>query len=330
MKFKKTEFPSISSRFKKADAKFRDKNINKLLKEAVKWNVEGLDEVIKELLNLKNEDYYKKLHDAYKIRNKICSPDAILNNTEALNIRLLRVAFENLSYPTINLPPLTSLINSKMTATTYTFLECIYYTNVERILESEDVEQIYYSGLDERIAFALDKFDKASNVPQPTAEYFQKMKKLKWKNKKSKKIFKRLESVKTDVGDSIFGIRPINFPATEKAFLIFLSGCSAVNNDRDKINETDVIKAYKTYFKLMKSDLTKYKAKKELLTWKPQSGHLICEECGNYYRLKAGEKPDDFECCQCGGKLTYYDINEFTLKKAMQKGLKTGKNNAMK
>jgi hypothetical protein len=33
--------------------------------------------------------------------------------------------------------------------------------------------------------------------------------------------------------------------------------------------------------------------------------YLICEKCGGYYKLKKGEKPNDFETCECGGTLRY-------------------------
>jgi len=33
--------------------------------------------------------------------------------------------------------------------------------------------------------------------------------------------------------------------------------------------------------------------------------HLVCEKCGGYYELQEGESPEDFESCQCGGKLRY-------------------------
>ena len=33
--------------------------------------------------------------------------------------------------------------------------------------------------------------------------------------------------------------------------------------------------------------------------------YLICEKCGGYYKLKEGEKPDEFEACECGGSLKY-------------------------
>ncbi|MCZ3366767.1 MULTISPECIES: TIGR04086 family membrane protein [Methanobacterium] len=33
--------------------------------------------------------------------------------------------------------------------------------------------------------------------------------------------------------------------------------------------------------------------------------YLICKKCGGYYKLKEGEKPDEFEACECGGTLRY-------------------------
>lgn len=35
--------------------------------------------------------------------------------------------------------------------------------------------------------------------------------------------------------------------------------------------------------------------------------YVTCEKCGGYYELADGESPDDFEKCQCGGKLKYTD-----------------------
>ena len=33
--------------------------------------------------------------------------------------------------------------------------------------------------------------------------------------------------------------------------------------------------------------------------------YLICEKCGGYYKLKEGEKPEEFEACECGGSLRF-------------------------
>lgn len=35
------------------------------------------------------------------------------------------------------------------------------------------------------------------------------------------------------------------------------------------------------------------------------NGYLICEKCDGYYKLQDNESPDDFESCQCGGKLIH-------------------------
>lgn len=34
-------------------------------------------------------------------------------------------------------------------------------------------------------------------------------------------------------------------------------------------------------------------------------GYLICEKCEGYYELQPGESPEDYDQCQCGGKLKY-------------------------
>jgi hypothetical protein len=35
--------------------------------------------------------------------------------------------------------------------------------------------------------------------------------------------------------------------------------------------------------------------------------YLICKSCGGRYDLKPSELPGDFENCQCGGELEFYD-----------------------
>ncbi|WP_414470213.1 hypothetical protein [Methanobacterium sp. ACI-7] len=31
--------------------------------------------------------------------------------------------------------------------------------------------------------------------------------------------------------------------------------------------------------------------------------YIVCEKCGGYYKHQEGESPEDFDSCQCGGKL---------------------------
>lgn len=65
-------------------------------------------------------------------------------------------------------------------------------------------------------------------------------------------------------------------------------------------------------------DSTPEAQKKERYVW--------CKECQGYYKLEEDESPDDFESCQCGGKLIYAEKPQgepFTLEqeiKPVQKG----------
>jgi hypothetical protein len=34
-------------------------------------------------------------------------------------------------------------------------------------------------------------------------------------------------------------------------------------------------------------------------------GYLECDNCRGYYELQDGESPEDFNECECGGKLLY-------------------------
>lgn len=38
---------------------------------------------------------------------------------------------------------------------------------------------------------------------------------------------------------------------------------------------------------------------------KTKKGYLVCDDCGGYYELKREESPQDFEACECGGKLKH-------------------------
>lgn len=41
-------------------------------------------------------------------------------------------------------------------------------------------------------------------------------------------------------------------------------------------------------------------------------GYLICEKCKGYYKLRPDESPKDFsDTCECGGKLIYYEMDNF-------------------
>ena|GEM_PF-6126844 len=265
--------------------------------------VEGLDELIREIKNLKNLENYEKLLKASK--DERYDSSVSLNRGQMHQVPLLRLAHENLGHSTVKIPILTDLISFKELKTIYFFIECFYYINIERKLKLEDIQKIYFARLDERIISALDKFDEVSDVPKPTKEYIQKLKQIKWASEESKNFFKKIRHVMMYISLTVFSSLPMRFTGTEMFFNVLLAGCNAVNDDRDMITKEDMVIAYGTYLKLMKTDIPKLID--EIGVEPGKLGYLICKKCRRYYQLQLGELPDDFtKDCECGGKLRYY------------------------
>ncbi|HOI39238.1 MAG TPA: hypothetical protein PL168_00760 [Methanobacterium sp.] len=53
--------------------------------------------------------------------------------------------------------------------------------------------------------------------------------------------------------------------------------------------------------------------------------YLVCEKCWSYYELQEGESIDDFDSCECGGKLAFtddYEIIKQVKKAILEKKIK--------
>ncbi|HMK53256.1 MAG TPA: hypothetical protein VK444_00580 [Methanobacteriaceae archaeon] len=49
---------------------------------------------------------------------------------------------------------------------------------------------------------------------------------------------------------------------------------------------------------------------KSLIFQNYTEGYLVCASCNGYYRLDRNESPTDFESCECGNPLEYFDTME--------------------
>jgi hypothetical protein len=141
----------------------------------------------------------------------------------------------------------------------YSFLGYIYYLNNNRKLNREDLDKIEKGDFANKILLAIDDFDNVTNTPKPSADFFKKLGEVKWEDKRTKKFFDSITNLHFVMAFNTWGGENVawDFPATEKAFLGLLSGCSAVLDERERINSADVIRAEKTYLKLIDTDLTK-------------------------------------------------------------------------
>lgn len=302
---------------KKADMKDRERgqeSLKKLFNYLKNCKIEGLEDMLSEIEDLSKTRVYNKLIKT-TINDQIVPGTRSYTLEEATRVRILKLARDNLRIS----DPLTRLFSSsniypKFVVTIYTFIGSIYYINIGRQTNWDDSLNILFSGLDERLIFALDDFDTVNfdDLPKPTPEFFQELRKVRW-NKKAKKLYDKLTALMHEIMDLVLdypGLTewPSTYRSTEDLFIHLLAGCSAVNDGRLEIEAGDVVMAYRTFFKLIKTDVTKYKAIPERVQgMKEYGGCLVCQDCGGYYQLQPGEFPEDFDRCQCGGKLEYYD-----------------------
>jgi len=130
--------------------------------------------------------YLKK---KYEPGIKYFGEDVILKE-DSLRTPLQKLAFKNMRKPKHR--PLINFLKFFMM---YTFLESIYYINIDQKLNHQDYDNIYFSGLDNRIILKLDKFDADTEVFEVTAEFFKNLLKVNWDDKKTKNFCFRRTTV---------------------------------------------------------------------------------------------------------------------------------------
>lgn len=155
--------------------------------------------------------------------------------------------------------PIAPLIVAKDVMVTYTVLYDLYSISLDRDFTSDELHNIFYGHMATRILLMLDDFDSTRKTPEPTTGFFKRLGKVKWQDKKAKKLFNHIQGIRfmlmhnkwkgTEGPSSTFRV-------TEKAFIKLLSGCSAVIEGRDKIDTFDVIRANQTYLKLINTDIS--------------------------------------------------------------------------
>ncbi|MDP3485836.1 MAG: hypothetical protein Q8S06_10090, partial [Methanobacteriaceae archaeon] len=105
--------------------------------------------------------------------------------------------------------------------------------------------------------FYLLDFDRIEENPEITNDFFQKLKKIKWENRKTKDFYSRMERVLRFHAFNGYGVKEASFLTTQMDIILFLSGCSSVKENRQKIITEDVLIAYKTLFKIIRTDISK-------------------------------------------------------------------------
>jgi hypothetical protein len=272
-------------------------------------NVLGLPEILNEIQETWNSGLYHNFMLAFEERQMKSRP---LTFEELAHDKLSILAATNL--PATGLK---STVTGKTSLNLFNsmnpIIETAYYLNTDRPYTWNDMLNLAFSDLKTRLIFALDKFDELEDVPEPTAEFFQKLKETQMISEQTIDFELKIGLVLMHIEGELFGGMGFknsveDYWPTMSLFNQFLAACNAVKHNREEIIDEDIIRAYKTFFKLIKTDVTQYKAIPELVQSmdenNPDYGDiLICKNCGCYYKLEQGESINDFESCQCGGEL---------------------------
>jgi|GEM_PF-2248687 hypothetical protein len=247
----------VSETFKRWSQESADKDLeNKIAGlEGIVNEIEGLKDIICQIKRLNESNIYKSLINSYKIKNKIYKNE--VRREDFFKAPMIRSAKQVLTNVFIvRFPPFKGVVFNEF-PNKYRFFEYFYYMNTNKPLSTEDMRNIYFGGLDERVFLLLDCFDDFEKTLTSKTEFFQKLKRVRWQ-KPSRNLFHKIDSTMGRIGDALCGYSL--FGSYEQLFVEFLCFCAAVSDDRVVVLVDDVVRAYKTYFKLMKTDVTVYRA----------------------------------------------------------------------
>lgn len=290
-------------------AEWNKKELEKHYNYIKDLNISDLNDILDKIMHNWESGFYKDLMLAFnadKDYTRVLTFDELYNNL------LLVLAAENL--PKTNIKTIAfSKTDLNVFKTMQPFIDTIYFMNIGQKFFWEDVLNTFFSGLDARLMFGLDKFDELKEVPEPTAGFFKKLGETQIASKETSDLYLTLFNLEMDIQNEIFGMNFSDFdsdyPPTESGFIQLLAGCSAVHQGRETINSEDVIVAYKTFLKFIKTDITVFKAPQSIIDSIPEfTGYLVCDKCGVSHGLGPEDSADDYsDTCDCGGHLVYQD-----------------------
>ncbi len=131
------------------------------------------------------------------------------------------------------------------------------------------------------MVFFLNEFDivEDEDIPEPSKECFQVLKYVKYQDETVKNMERDLgyligTAIKYYVG---------RLGGWESNVLKTLIYCSAVSDGRKTIIREDIERGYRTYFKLLNTDITKYKARQDVIN---STDYNSLKSKITYYQLK--------------------------------------------
>ena len=229
-----------------------EENAEKILRDFS--DVEGLKEVLDGVQALMDSEIYDKVYGTSEKDPKEMSY-YIDTVDDLMKLRQVKLASEVLKKPPLYILSLTGVIISSHFQALFAFISGIHYAYAQRKLGHNST--IKEHAILERLMSLLDDFDKPVNFQPPNEEFYKKLKDIKW-DKQGRKLHKKIYDILYHLNDVRWGGKSSTFSNGENFALTFLAACNAVNQGRNKILPEDMVKAYKTYLKLLNTDISKF------------------------------------------------------------------------
>ncbi|MEL7669614.1 hypothetical protein [Methanobacterium sp.] len=227
------------------------KNAEKLLKDFS--DVEGLKEVLDDVLSLMDSEVYDELYGAgHKNPEEMTS--YIDTVDDLMRLKQVKLASEILKDPPLYVASLTGVIIITHFQALFALIGGIHYAHAQKKLNRNSTVKEH--AILERLISLLDDFDKPVNFKVPDEEFYNKLKDVKW-DKQGKKLFGKIDRIRGNIATVRWGSTSSTFGTTENFALTFLAACNVVHQNRNKMLKEDVVKAYKTYLKLLNIDTSK-------------------------------------------------------------------------
>lgn len=264
-------------------------------------DINGVLDVLKQFMALWEDEWWESLFfvhknwDDWQFKNEHSNIEFQI--PECL---ILMQAIKNGIYPGIKFERFS--VDYDSFRNMYIFFEKLHSLYLGRELLEDDIWALYRSDLAERVLGVLDQFDVFKGSIFLKDEFYICLKEVSW-DAKSQNLFCRINELFAYFLFENQKTSEISFNYMINNFIIILAHSAAIWSDSFLIRTEHVIKAYKTMFKIIKTEIP------TMVNKKYYTGQLICRICSEVYALKEDEAPYDFSKCNCGGKLRYVSLS---------------------
>ena len=224
-------------------------NAEKILKEFP--NVEGLKDVLDSVQALMDSEIYDKVYETSKNKEGKLRDETV---EDLLELPQVNYATKVLKDPPLYVASLTGVIISSHFIATVSMIDFITYAYKQEDLSQKDLNKNH--SILERLMSSLNNFNTVKEYKVPDEKFYKKLKQIKW-DKQGKKLFNKINGIRRDITIVKWVSDASTFGTGENFALTFLAACNSVNQSRNKILTEDVIIAYKAYFKLLNTDISK-------------------------------------------------------------------------